>query len=224
MQSVTISDDFVKDNALLLTIVAVSRLNCSTLYLCLTFRIINYLQSTVSWIGWTATNETWQILRILWHNHVLWRRNCFPAVICFPCPPRTTILPDSAVAFVVGSFYFSPNGVVAEIEARHMEMFPGDISSPTYQDVLPSFRNLYISCVGTVCGPPHSLQDQSLALPVYISKRVHGEMKSFQLMYIIFLCWSVFFFNIVVPLGVFFPAKSHDGLLHLSPRSALWFK
>jgi hypothetical protein len=224
MQSVTISDDFVKDNAPLLTILAVSRLDCSTLYLRLTFRIINYLWSTVSWIGWTATNETWQILRILWHNRVLCRRNCFPAVICFPCPPRTTILPNGAVAFVVGSFYFSPNGVVAEIEARHMEMFPGDISLPTNQDILPSFRNLHISCVGTVCGPTHSLQDQSLALPVYISKRVHGKMKFFQLMYIFLLCRSVFFFNIVAPLGVFSPAKSHDGSLRLSPHSALWFK
>jgi hypothetical protein len=65
---------------------------------------------------------------------------------CFPCPLRTAILPDSAVAFVVGSFYFSPNGVIAEIEARHMEMFPGDISLPTYQDVLP-FSVTFISAV-----------------------------------------------------------------------------
>jgi hypothetical protein len=48
MRSVTISDDFVKDNEPLLTILAVSQLDCSTLYLRLTFRIINYLQSTVS--------------------------------------------------------------------------------------------------------------------------------------------------------------------------------
>jgi hypothetical protein len=48
MRSITISDDFVKDNEPLLTILAVSRLDCSTLYLRLTFRIINYLRSTVS--------------------------------------------------------------------------------------------------------------------------------------------------------------------------------
>jgi hypothetical protein len=102
MRSVTISDDFVKDNAPLLTILAVSRLVCSTLNLRLTFQIINYLRSTVSSTFLDRMDRYQRNMTDSTHSMTqpcLVQTELFsPAVVHFPCPLRTAILPESLAA------------------------------------------------------------------------------------------------------------------------------
>ena len=110
-----------------------------------------------------------------------------PVTVRFSCPPQVEIFPDGTVVFMIGSVYIAPKEELSLIEAKHMLPVPGNAAAPGYQNVIPLFRHSHINCVGTICGPPYSLQDRSIVVPICLSDTVHGEMKSFQMMYAVFL-------------------------------------
>ena len=146
------------------------------------------------------------------------------AVVRYSCPPPNSILPDGAVAFITGSVYIPPDGGVSLIEAKHMALIPGEISSPTYQTLVPPFLYSHVNCVGTVCGPSYSLPDRSIVVPICVSETVHGEKHSFQLMYVLLNHLKSLFSSCRVHIGVFFPGTFHAGPLRHCQNRAQLFK
>ena len=97
------------------------------------------------------------------------------AVVRYSCPSPDPIFPDGAIAFIIGSVYIPPDGSVSLLEAKHMALVPGEISSPTYQSIVPPSFHSHMNCVGTVCGPSYSVEDRSIVVPICVSETVHSK-------------------------------------------------
>lgn len=100
-------------------------------------------------------------------------------------PSNDVIHPDNSVAFVIGKVCLQPGVNRALIDATHMHIKPGDVSSEDYEDTIPSFPQSYLFSVGSVTGQHEGLEDRSRVFPVTLSEYVRDEVKHFQVMLVI---------------------------------------
>jgi hypothetical protein len=98
------------------------------------------------------------------------------------CPLTDDILPDNSVAFVIGKVFIQTGEQRSLIDAIHLNVFPGDVSCPTYQSTVPQFTYSFVYGIGSVSGEHQVLNDRSRVFPVSISEYLRDQMKSFQIM------------------------------------------